>query len=213
MARTTHSPNVAAHVKMTQIRNILIGLSICFLLTSLNSKKDDFRKYSIESGFLTYELTHILSNERIEQNVYFTDYGANEYFEFTDKTNPRHFSILKQDSVQYLFLSDSMAIKDERTFDNIFEKCVFNKKSQLALSDFEFQHVLDTIYMDRKCQVLEFELTSTTQKGRAIVWRNIPLRIESTVQGLTENIVVTNIDTSSNQPMEKTRLQDYVDYE
>ena len=183
------------------------------MLTSLNSKKGDFGKYSIESGFLTYEMTHFLSNERIEQNVYFTEYGANEYFEFTDKTNPRHFSILKQDSVQYLFLSDSMAIKDERTFDNIFEKCVFKKKSQLVLSDFEFQHVSDTIYMDRQCQVFEFELTSTAQKGTAIVWKNIPLRIESTVHGLTENIVVTNIDANSNQPMEKTRLQDYVDYE
>jgi hypothetical protein len=106
-----------------------------------------------------------------------------------------------------------MAIKDERTFDNIFEKCVFEKKSQLALPDFEFQHVSDTIYMDRQCQVFEFELTSIAQKGTAIVWKNIPLRIESTVQGLIENVVVTNIDTNSNQSIEKTKLKDYVDYE
>tara|TARA_B100000780_G_scaffold279093_1_gene255500 strand:- start:4208 stop:4843 length:636 start_codon:yes stop_codon:yes gene_type:complete len=205
--------NVGAHVKMTQIRNILIGLSICFLLTSLNFKKEDFRKYSIESGFLTYELTHFLSNERIEQNVYFTNYGANEYFEFTDKTNPRHFSILKQDSVQYLFLSDSMAIKHQRTSDNIFEDCVFDKNSQLYSRDFEFLLISDTVYLDRKCQVYKFEIDRIGQEGTAIVWNNIPLNIQSELQGMTYNVVVTMIDTNSNQPMRKTKLHDFVDYE
>ena len=198
---------------MIKTRNILIGLVSFFLITSFNSIQDDYRKYSIESGFLTYELTHFLSKEKIEQNVYFTNYGAFEYFEFTDKTNPRYLPVLKQDSVQYLFLSDSVAIKSDRTFDNIFEKCVFEKNSQLASSDFEFQHVSDITYMDRACQVFEFEFNSTAQKGTAIVWKNIPLSIESTVEGQIEHIIVTNIDTNSNKPMEKTKLQDYVDYE
>lgn len=195
------------------ILTVIIGFAILFLFASGINVGKDYKKYDIESGMIRYEMTNSLIGKKIKKLYYFTNYGATEYIEAIDEEKPRQVSILKQDDVEYLLLSDSLAIKNTRGYDDVFEKCVFRKESKLYISDFSYKKVSDTLYLSTKCEVFTFKIASIAHIGRAVVWKRIPLLIHSEVQGIEETIKVTAIDTATPIPTAKKKLASYVHFE
>jgi len=110
-----------------------------------SSDRINYQKYDISSGVLTYEVDFPFQKHPIKQRVYFSDYGATEYFEFVNKEEFPTLPILKKDSLEYVFVSDSIAIKNPRTFMHIFEKLTKKSDSYLSNDDLVILSSSDTI--------------------------------------------------------------------
>lgn len=122
--------------------------------------------------------------------------------------------IFKKDSLEYVYVTDSMTVHTKRDFDFIHEKLVQNKKSNLFNKELVILKKSDTIISDKNCELIEFKLSYTGQKGKAALWNGIPIWINSTWEkGLYENVNLLNIDLTSEIPIEKTKIMDYVDTE
>ena len=189
-----------------------VKLIVLLLLIGCSVKKYNFQKYGIKKGVITYSLEYPLINQPVEQRVYFTDFGATEYIEISQNEEvPR---IIKIDNVEHVFVTDSMTVSKERGFDFIYEKLVKNRKSKLFNKELKILSKSDTIINEKKCELIGFEFHNTGQKGKAALWKGIPLWVNSVWEkGLYENLNLISIDLSSEIPIEKTRIMNYVDVE
>ena len=194
-----------------RIIKIIILISI---LIGCSSSKNEFRKYEIKKGIIKYSYKHPLKNNLIEQKVYFTNYGSTEFFEYVNEEDFPTFSILKKDSLEYTFVTDSMTITSERIPMTIFEKLIFQKDSKLVNKDLIVRKITDTVIFDKNCKLIEFEILKTGQNGKAALWNGIPVWVNSQWEkGLYENINLISLDLKSEIPIEKTKIMDYVDTE
>ena len=189
-------------------------ISILLLMFQIPTEENIFRKYDIEKGILKFALNHPLKVKTIEFRVYFTEYGATEYFEYINEEDFPTQSMLKKDSLQYLFVTDSMTVTTNRNFDYIIEKLIKRKDSKLTNDDLILLNRADTLIKNRKCELFDFKLGRTGQIGKAALWKGIPIWVNSQWEkGLVENIEIIEIDLSSDIPIEKTQIMDYVDVE
>jgi len=176
-----------------------------------SSDRINYQKYDISSGVLTYEVDFPFQKHPIKQRVYFSDYGATEYFEFVNKEEFPTLPILKKDSLEYVFVSDSIAIKNPRTFMHIFEKLTKKSDSYLSNDDLVILSSSDTIVDQRKCVKIDFKIPSTGQTGKAALYKGIPIWVDSTWQeGVHENLKLIDLNTDSTIPIKKTKLMEYV---
>ena len=193
---------------------IIIIISLILIQVSCTSSKDNFRKYDVEKGTITYSLKIPLKNNLIEQKVYFTNYGSSEYIEYVNNEDFPTFPIFKKDSLEYVYVTDSMTINKERGFDFIYEKLVGKEKSNLFNKDLIILNKSDTIIDDKNCELIDFKLKQTGQNGKAALWKGIPIWVNSKWEkGLYENINLISLDLKSEIPIEKTKIMDYVDTE
>ncbi len=195
------------------MRTIII-ISLIFILVSCSSSKDSFRKYGLEKGIITYSLKIPLKKNPIEQKVYFTNYGSSEYIEYVNNEDFPTFPIFKKDSLEYVYVTDSMTINKERSFDFIYEKLVGKEKSNLFNKDLIILNKADTIINDKNCELIVFKLKQTGQNGKAALWKGIPIWVNSKWEkGLYENINLISLDLKSEIPIEKTKIMDHVETE
>ena len=193
---------------------IIIIISLILIQVSCTSSQDNFRKYDVEKGTITYSLKIPLKNNLIEQKVYFTNYGSSEYIEYVNNEDFPTFPIFKKDSLEYVYVTDSMTINKERGFDFIYEKLVGKEKSNLFNKDLIILNKSDTIIDDKNCELIDFKLKQTGQNGKAALWKGIPIWVNSKWEkGLYENINLISLDLKSEIPIEKTKIMDYVDTE
>lgn len=192
-----------------------IAISIIFIsLIGCSISKNNYKKYDIEKGVITYSLDYPNTDEVIEQKVYFTNYGSTEYIEILEKKGFPTMPILKKDSLEYVYVTDSMTMNKERGFDFIYEKLVYRKQSNLFNKELIVFNKLDTIINDKNCELIEFRLSYTGQKGKAALWNGIPIWVNSMWEkGVYENVNLISIDLTSEIPIEKTKIMDYVDNE
>ena len=107
-----------------------------------------------------------------------------------------------------------MTVSKERGFDFIYEKLVHNKTSNLFNEELVILSKSDTIINNKNCELIEFTLNHTEQKGKAALWKGIPIWVNSMWdKRLYENINLIHIDLTSEIPVEKTKIMDYVDTE
>jgi hypothetical protein len=192
----------------------LIVITLFIILTSCSSSKDNYRKYNIEKGIITYIIKSPLKDKFIEQKVYFTDYGSTEYIEFVNKEKFPTLPILKKDSLEYIFLTDSMTIKKERGFDFIYEKLIKKNKSKLSNKQLTITKESDTLIHNKKCELFKFRINNTGQKGKVALWQGIPIWINSEWEkGLSENAISVRLDFTSEIPIYKTKIMDYIETE
>ena len=146
-----------------------------------------------------------------------TDYtGAYSVIDATRKSGKDFFAmpIFKKDSIEYIYLTDSITVNKERGFDFIYEKLVHRKTSKLFNKELIILSKSDTIINDKNCELIEFKLIYTGQTGKAALWNGIPIWINSMWEkGIYENVNLINIDLTSKIPIEKTKIMDYVDTE
>ncbi len=191
--------------------SIIITLLI---LISCSSSKNNFGKYEIEKGTITYSLKTTMTSGSVEQKVYFTNYGSSEYIENVNKQDFPTFPIFKKDSIEYIYVSDSMAINNKRGMDFVYEKLVQKKESNLFNEDLIVTAKSDTIINAKHCKLIHFKLKSTGQKGKAALWKGIPIWVNSKWEkGLYENVTIIKLDLKSKIPVQKTKIMDYVDTE
>ncbi|MEM6802304.1 MAG: hypothetical protein AAF696_12925, partial [Bacteroidota bacterium] len=194
----------------TSIHNSIFTFLI--LMIPFTSSEKEFQKYELEKGIFTYSL-HFPSTERsIQQKVYFSNYGAVEYFEFAKDENFPRTPILKIDHMEYVFTSDSMAVANDRGKDFIFEKLTKKKNSRLSNDGLSILKSTDTLILGKKCELITFNINSTGQKGKAALWKGIPLWVNSQWgKGIYENLTPIELDLSTDIPIEKRQLMDYID--
>lgn len=84
-------------------------------------------------------------------------------------------------------------------------------KVNYFLQILNFNRLKTQCTMTRTVNYINSAYPSTGQEGTAIVWNNIPLKIQSQIQGLTESIVVQEIDTIAKIPSNRIKLEDFVD--
>lgn len=183
-------------------------------LASCSSGRNAFSKYDLEEGIVIYSVQYALQENPVEQKVYFTHFGATEYIDYLNKRQFKVFPILKQDDLQYVFVTDSMTVTSDRNFDFLFEKLIKKKGSALSNDDLVILKKSDTLAYGKKCELIEFKITSTGQKGKAALWKGIPLWANSEIEeGLYESLHLIELDLTSKIPVEKTKLMDYIDKE
>lgn len=179
-----------------------------------STSRTSFQKYDLEKGILTFSYDFPLMKSPIEKKIYFSNYGATEYFEFFNNENSSRLPILKIDNIEHIFIADSMVISKERGFDFIFEKLTKRKKSKLSNDDLDIIKISDTLIYNKDCKLIEFKIKSTKQKGKAALWKGIPIWINSKWEkGLHEDLTLIKIDLESDIPIEKTKVMDYIDME
>lgn len=150
-------------------RKWIYWILLSLLITGCTSDSDPFKKYEIEKGILTYSLAHPLIENPVEKRVYFSNFGATEYFEFVHEESFPTLPILKIDSFEYVFVTDSMAISTPRTPMSIFERLTYQIGLDTAKTDLEISTRSDTVFDGKPCQLLEFTIASTGQHGKAIL--------------------------------------------
>ena len=193
---------------------IFLTLIIFICLIGCSVSKKNYKKYDIEKGIITYSLNYPLADEVIKQKIYFTNYGSTEYIESVKKSDSLIMPVFKKDSIEYVYVTDSMTINTNRGFDFIYEKLVQRKKSNLFNEELIILNKSDTIISDKNCELIEFKLSLTGQKGKAALWNGIPIWVNSIWEkGIYENVNLINIDLTSEIPIEKTKIMDYVDTE
>lgn len=182
----------------------ILLILVVVTLTSCVSTKKKHKKYAVKKGIITYALKYPLTTDLITQKVYFTNYGATEYIESHSTTNTPTFPILKKDSLEYVFVTDSIYIENERGTDFIFEKLT---TSQLPQNDLTLIKKSDTIIHHKKCNLFDFKFHKTNQKGKVALWKGIPLWVSSKLEeGLSENLTLIELDLKSEIPIEKTKV-------
>ncbi len=193
------------------MKYLLLLLSLVSVSAFAQHSSDTaFKKYTIEKGRIQFELKNSQSEDIYVEQVYFTNYGATEFYEFPGNNDPKFQTVFKQDSMQYALAADSSAQAADRQAENLFEKCIFDKTSKLYPKDLAFEKVRDMTYMGRPCQVYKFILGKSGMKGMAIVWNNIPLYINAKTVGFTESITVTKIDIETAVPNDKKSLPKFI---
>jgi len=190
---------------------LLILLTSILFLSFTTDNQLNYKKYDIEKGsFLVNYKTTFPEDIDLNFEVTFTDYGNTENYNCIGKTC-RFNRILKIDSIQHLFVTDSMTIKSSRTADIVFEKLILSQSTDFENADLTFKRIKATKYLNRKCEKIEFLIKSTGTKGEAIVWKNIPLWIKTNTEGIIEETKVTNLKEEID--IEKVTIADYVDNE
>lgn len=188
---------------------------IIFLMFFYNcSSTKEYRKYNVEKGIITYSLKHPLKSKPIEQRVYFTNYGSTEYIEFVNKEDFPNLPILKKDSLEYVFVTDTMTIKNTRGFDYIYEKLIKRNNSELSNKELSLAFKSDTLIQNKNCELFNFIINDTKQSGKVALWKGVPIWVNSELEkGIYENVELIELDLTSKIPIEKTKIMDYIDTE
>lgn len=195
----------------------MIKYSFLFIIFSLvffgcTHNKKTFAKYDLESGIMTYEWSNAFFKEAVIVKVYISEYGAIEYYEYSEVNGRNLFPILKKDSLEYVFVSDSIALLKQRGYDTVFEKLVFFENSMLYNQSLITEFISDTVVNEKKCKLVAFKISSTGQKGKAAIWMGVPIWVESELDvGFNEDIFLLEIDIDSEIPEERYKIMDYVE--
>lgn len=107
-----------------------------------------------------------------------------------------------------------MTITSERIPMTIFEKLILKKDSKLSNKNLIIKKETDTLIFNKSCALIEFDILETGQNGKAALWNGIPIWVNSKWEkGIYENISLIELDLTSEIPIEKTKIMDYVDTE
>lgn len=208
--QTRHTRNVTTNAKKTMSN--LNYLILLIIIASCSSYKSNYKKYDIEKGIITYSLEFPLKEKPIEKRIYFSNYGATEYFEYSNKDNRNLMPIIKIDSLEYTFLTDSLVLSSQRLPISIFEKLTKRKNSKLSNNNLKILKESDTLISNKKCKLIEFKILGTKQNGKAALWKGIPIWVKSQwEEGLYENLELIELDLNSVIPTHKKILMNYVD--
>lgn len=171
-----------------------------FICSCINKEEvaSAYKKYDIPTGKIVYQLSNFMSEETMQQTVYFSDYGATEYME--NSMRQKTLRMLKQDSLQYILLPENMVIKTNRTFDNVAEKSVLEKNSKLFFEGMAFMKKKDTVFLGKKCELYIIKDEMANGLGKGIFYKKIPLYIEYTTDGLPEKVKALRIEINIKIP-------------
>ncbi|MGD1848432.1 MAG: hypothetical protein ACFB10_23825 [Salibacteraceae bacterium] len=144
-----------------------------------------------------------------DTKVYISNYGATEYFEFS---NPQYTTLgnhLKIDGLEHAFTGDQKGTPLERSYNFIYDKAVFLPGSKLNYQDYTIEKESDTLIQNYPCRLVQFYDREKEMHGEVALWKNIPLW-GALYSGETvwESMELIELDVKSDIPEEKTRLME-----
>jgi len=195
-----------------KISLFIFTLTFAFLSFVNHGSTKTYKRYNIESGILKFKYSHLgIPSKGI---IYFGNYGVNERIEM--ESAERTMTILKISDKQYLMVSDSMALTQDRSNEFLWEK--FNPK----FSNEKDLDIFTSCKQIKKLHTLNLPCNKHSCfnnfgnhkiKTEIIEWNNIPLKITSgsIQEGYIETFEVTEIDTLTNIPNQLLTIQSYID--
>ncbi|OJJ15519.1 hypothetical protein BKI52_37160 [marine bacterium AO1-C] len=190
---------------------LVILLNACFIDGSMSEHtryanidfKNSYRKYSIQDGFIHYQIIQKRANKSIDTvkyEVYFNDYGAEEFIREVSKKGTQEF--YKKDSIQYQRASDKQWFeqKNTRQFNYLFEKMITNGTS-LHYKDFFSGKPMNSKYLGRRCNQFHMARLKNSYPTSATFYRGIPLKFNHADAIVTHKLSTLKIDTSQRFPL------------
>ncbi len=172
-----------------------------------SSSSDDSKRYKIESAIVTSKITNSMVQGDITTVVYFDDYGEKELNRTSSK-----MSIMGQNiqNVNNNLLKDgwSYTWEDGKTTGNKMHlkdvmdpsEMNFDKMTEEMKKEFGIKKIGTETMMGKKCDKYEMNKDGMGN-GNFWLWKNIPLKSETTISGMQLKIEV--IDLNENPNFEK----------
>ncbi len=187
-------------------------LLILLLLFGCSSAPDPYHKFEIEEAILTYRMNW--TGQSIEVKTYFSNYGATEYMEFLEPRPENLGDIFKIDSLEHLFVGDSMTVHSSRSYSFLFDSMVFLPESKLNNPHYCIASESDTLIQGYPCRLIHFYKDEFDIRGKVALWKNIPLwgvEFMDAPPKLWESMEMIELDLETEIPEEKKRLMEWVD--
>lgn len=168
---------------------------------------DDSRRYTLESAIVTSKITNSMMQGDVTTVLYFDDYGEKEMTRTSTK-----MAIMGQNiqSVTNNLLKDgwSYSWEEGKTTGSKFQlkdvmdasKMDYAKMSEEMKKEFGVKKVGTETIMRKKCDKYEMNKDGMGN-GNFWLWKNIPLKSETTISGMQLKIEV--IDLNENPNFEK----------
>ena len=193
------------------MKYIIAFLLITFILPSISAKDTPQKskskkvipsgKYLIKSGMIAME--GMTKGSRTMTTLFFDDYGAKEMSETIGEMSgiPINSRIITAGGYTYnLDLEKNTGTKQSSATAGPSSGIDFSKINDKMMIDLGLTKSGVATILERVCDVWIMDMPRMKMKGKYYVWKNIPLKSEVEVNGLTVEMHVVAIDENPKLP-------------
>jgi len=164
--------------------------------------KNSYQKYTIKDGFVKYQIIDKHADQSVDTityEVYFNDYGAEEYILETSKNGRQEF--YKKDSIQYQRNAEDQWFgqRKPRELNYLFEKMITNQTSRLS-QDFAVDKPQNHRYLGLLCNRFDGARLEKSYPNKATFYRGIPLSFHYHDPIIDNQLDATLVDTNQRFP-------------
>ncbi len=165
--------------------------------------KNTYQKYEVKDGFVNYQIIYKHADQSVDTatyEVYFNDYGAEEYILEKSKNGQTEF--YKKDSTQYQRKEKEAWFEQSksREFNYLFEKIITNETSK-HYQDFMVGLPLNSRYLGKRCNQFQKGRLKNSYAANAIYYQGIPMSYAYQDPIVQNKLQAIRVDTNVHFPL------------